>query len=454
MVWAPTRPSPMAAPMAPPASAMPPPMKAPPDFSPVMGSLPWARTDCTSDIDAPSELVRSRVGGAGRPPGAVGDGEDLVALLAHGGGEELHDGEQREEQRLDGADEEVEELPRGVREPEAPPRDERDHRDHDRAREDVAEQSQRERDRLGDLFDDVQRGERDIGLHEPLQRPCALLPEAPDPGGDEDEQRECVGHVHVGRRRPEDLGVTGGEQPDPVREQDEGEQRDGQRREELGRAAAHAALHLLDHVVGEGLVAQLHLVGDLGRHPRADEEPEADDEDRGEGRGPHRVAVERHAEELELADVLAGRDRAAAALGGEREETGRHLRSSLSAGTDPTIVLMTWNSASPRKVPRPVGKKKRARATATTVTMASRAPTPRTSAALLGRSAADARSTDRWTMSELAAPSASPKQPKAAMPPAPNTTPATSARTPMTSAMIRERRKASRVAPGTVSIGP
>src|ERR1700753_4166472 len=115
MVWAPTRPSPMAAPIAPPASAIPPPMKAPPDLSPVLVSPPWARTDCTSDM-----TLLARWSGEGwravRPRAAVGDGEGLVALLAHGRAEELHDGQQGEDQRLDGADEEVEELPRGVRE--------------------------------------------------------------------------------------------------------------------------------------------------------------------------------------------------------------------------------------------------------------------------------------------------------------------------------------------------
>ena len=78
----------------------------------------------------------------------------------------VHDGQKGENEGLDGADEElVERLPDGQADPREVGRDQGDDdRNHQNAREDVAEESEGKGDRLGDLFNDVDRGEGRIGL--------------------------------------------------------------------------------------------------------------------------------------------------------------------------------------------------------------------------------------------------------------------------------------------------
>lgn len=88
----------------------------------------------------------------------------MVILDLHGL-TEVQDGQDREDEGLDRPDEQVEGLPDRVGRPHDVRREQRDQRDQDAAGEDVAEKSQRQRDWLGQLLDDVdRRQERHVAL--------------------------------------------------------------------------------------------------------------------------------------------------------------------------------------------------------------------------------------------------------------------------------------------------
>src|SRR5690242_9666915 len=95
---------------------------------------------------------------------------------------EVQDRQQREDERLDRADEQVEALPDRVRQPQDVRREQRDQRDQDAAGEDVAKESERQRDRLGELLDEVDgRQERDVPLEQLHRVPDDAT--APNTGG-------------------------------------------------------------------------------------------------------------------------------------------------------------------------------------------------------------------------------------------------------------------------------
>src|ERR1700739_4309836 len=133
----PATPSPMPAPIAPPAMINPPPMSAP---AAIVASIHilldnWCWT-C-----------------------------GLVMLLKLHRLAEVKNRQQRKNERLDGPDEEVETLPDRVGQPHDPPGEQRDQRDQDRTGENVAEKSEGQRDRLGNLLDEVdRRQECDVAL--------------------------------------------------------------------------------------------------------------------------------------------------------------------------------------------------------------------------------------------------------------------------------------------------
>src|SRR3954452_11370608 len=131
MTAEPARPSPMAAPMAPPPRASPPPIMAKPSVTfPVMPSAAWARTLISLLV---SFVRKSWVGGRG---GLV---VSSLVLAAHRLGE-VNQGERGEDQLLDDAYEHVEQLPDRVRRPQDVRGQQRDDGHHDPAREDVAEE--------------------------------------------------------------------------------------------------------------------------------------------------------------------------------------------------------------------------------------------------------------------------------------------------------------------------
>src|SRR5690348_10440070 len=136
MTAEPARPSPIAAPMAPPPRASPPPTMASPSVMfPPSPSAAWARTLICLLVS----FVRTSWG-----RGVVRlEGGSLI-VAAHRLGE-VNQGEQGEDQRLDDADEHVEELPDRVGRPQDVGGHQRDDGHHDPAREDVAEQPQGER---------------------------------------------------------------------------------------------------------------------------------------------------------------------------------------------------------------------------------------------------------------------------------------------------------------------
>src|SRR5579863_8628461 len=166
MVWLPASPSPIAAPIAPPPRASPPPTRAP--------AMPIAPATVCPAIVYSSWLVLLR---------------SLkycvllffllqfvllfVLLLVARRHVEVDDREQHEDVRLDQANREVERLPDHL---EGADRlgGERRHDDDDQtAGEEVAEESKRQRDRLGDLFDEVDR-------RQPTGRLGEVLDVAPD----------------------------------------------------------------------------------------------------------------------------------------------------------------------------------------------------------------------------------------------------------------------------------
>src|ERR1700722_758182 len=152
MVCEPARPSPTAAPMAPPPSARPPPIKAPATrTAPSMSFVAMFPLLCRDSF--------SKCWSVRRSPGSS------VLVLAHAH-TEVHDRQEGEDEGLNGADEQlVERLPYGQADPREVGRNEgHDDRNHQDTREDVAEESEGQRDRLRDLLNDVDRGEGGVGL--------------------------------------------------------------------------------------------------------------------------------------------------------------------------------------------------------------------------------------------------------------------------------------------------
>src|ERR1019366_8618810 len=229
----------------------------------------------------------------------------LVYLDVAGGHAEVHNGEQHEDVRLDGADEQViEGLPYDLGERDRGERQQRgDHRDHDDPREQVAEKSKGQCDGLGDLFNHVDQQKTDHGFLVVAE----VTTETTSPEGfivhpDDHQRRHSQGQVHVTGRRGQN--VTGGtrvhrrrQEANPVTDQDEEEQGDTQRHELLAPLAHHrdgeARDHLLDHLP-EDLQLAGNTVGHLGGHTKQQEQ-----EDRHCHQGAQDdVAVQAQAEEV------------------------------------------------------------------------------------------------------------------------------------------------------------
>src|SRR6202789_3171753 len=152
MVWLPARPSPIAAPMAPPPSARPPRTSAP--------AMPIAPATVCPAIVYSSWLVLLR--------SLEYCGLLLVLLLLvlffvlflvtrrH---VEVDDRQQHEDVRLDQPDEEVEGLPEDLERSNRLGGQRRDDDDHQTTREEVPEETQGQRDGLRGLFDEVHRRE-------------------------------------------------------------------------------------------------------------------------------------------------------------------------------------------------------------------------------------------------------------------------------------------------------
>src|SRR3954465_6467248 len=156
----PAMPSPIPAPIAPPPRASPPPMRP-----------PAVATACVMSFAAMFvSLLRGR---------EVGQVSRKLVLL--GGGEaEVEDGQERVDECLDRRDQSgVEQPPQEVAEAverEQVERQKCDDREHDRAGEDVAEESERQRERVDELLEDDD-GSPDGGLdREPVADVAKALP--------------------------------------------------------------------------------------------------------------------------------------------------------------------------------------------------------------------------------------------------------------------------------------
>src|SRR5579871_1630286 len=344
MVCEPARPSPTAAPMAPPPSARPPPT-----------SAPAVRIAVSVELDIGVSLCWSVFFGRRHA--------------------DVHDREQREDQCLDRADEEgVERLPHEAPEPggdrahDGVAHDDRDHDDHERAGEQVPEESERERDRLGDLLDDVDRRHERQRLRE--------VPEvASEPSGPERqvlaEQEHGHGHrrrqVDVRRRRREQLlarpDLQGGrDELEPVAHEDEEEQHEAEGDPTLP-LWAHDRAGELAHLVDHGLERELELAGRPGRRLRGHPQPEAAHDGGGHERRDDHRRVEGEPEQVERRLVA------------DRDLTPGVLHGAPSWATSARATLETkasWNSTRPTTTPMPSGATTRTSPIATTVSTARR----------------------------------------------------------------------------------
>src|ERR1700691_3413715 len=152
MVWLPARPSPIAAPMAPPPRASPPPTSAP--------AMPIApATVCPAIVYSSWLVLLRRLEYCGVLDLLLFLVLLFVLFLVAGGHVEVDDREQHEDVRLDQPDGEIEGLPDDLEGSEGLGSEGGDHDDDQATREEVAEESKRQRDRLRDLFDEVDRGQ-------------------------------------------------------------------------------------------------------------------------------------------------------------------------------------------------------------------------------------------------------------------------------------------------------
>src|SRR4051794_24079297 len=223
MYWLPARPSPIAAPIAPPPSARPPPTIAP-------ARATACCMFCTAMCLSPSRWRATS-----------------VALLVYGKAE-IDDREQGKDQRLDAADEHVEKFPDRVRQPKHVRREQPDQRDHQATGEQVAEQSKRERKRLRDLFDGTERDEPTGRARKPPHVTAgALFANAGQVRPAHNQYCHRGGQVDVGGRRRHVLLRRN--DFEPVRDEDEREQRDREWDHERRGLDAHGRLDLVPDVV-------------------------------------------------------------------------------------------------------------------------------------------------------------------------------------------------------------
>src|ERR1017187_1706856 len=277
----------------------------------------------------------------------------LLGTHAHA---EVHDGEQAEDEGLNGADKElVEGLPDGQADPRQVRRDQGDdHRDHQHAGEDVAEKSEGHGDGLGDLFNDVDRRQRGIGLTVVLD----IALEAPGLDGvdvhqDEDDQGQGQREVDVARRRSQEARIATGDEGQPVADEDEEE--DGYAQTDEGPSLGpDGRVGQVGHLLGECLPEELqlagHTVGDLAHH----EEGEGQHDGGGDQRGPDHVEINGQAGDLDHAvvgtdgDVAAGQDHL---LGGDQVHFSPD-----DMTTRPTLTTKRiWKMTSPITLPIPSG---------------------------------------------------------------------------------------------------
>src|ERR1700689_4871112 len=192
MVWLPARPSPIAAPIAPPPRASPPPTRAP--------AMPIAPATVCPAIVYSSWLVLLRSLEYRGLLLFLLLVLFLVLFLVARGHVEVDDREQHEDVRLDQADGEIEGLPDDLEGAEGLGGEGGHDDDDESSGEEVAEESKCQRDGLGDLFDEVDR-------RQPSGRLGVVLEVAADSSRaqrldvhpHDDEQREREGQVHVAR---------------------------------------------------------------------------------------------------------------------------------------------------------------------------------------------------------------------------------------------------------------
>src|SRR5665213_3654926 len=150
MVWLPARPSPIAAPIAPPPMAMPPPTSAP--------AMPIAPATVCAAIVYSSWLVLLRnLEYCGLLLFLLFLVLLFVPFLVARRHVEVNNGEQHEDVRLDQANSEVEWLPDDLEWSDGLGHQGRHDDDHQTAGKEVAEETQCQRDGLGGLFDEVHR---------------------------------------------------------------------------------------------------------------------------------------------------------------------------------------------------------------------------------------------------------------------------------------------------------
>src|SRR6185437_12829760 len=320
MVWLPARPSPMAAPTAPPPSARPPPIMAP---------ASWMAWDWVSAIVV--YLLWFPLADQLATVMSVHTGRLTSMNIGHGR-VEVEDGEQGEDERLDGPDDEdVEELPDDAQDQvddvadgegaQLPGAEGGDQREHEGAGEQVAEEPERQGDGLGDLLDQVDeqvgRQEEDRErLGEVVLDVAVEAPGADRRDVDEHDDEEGHGQRQVDVGGGDDQEFVPGPHPEDlegVADQDEHEQGDGQRDD--GEApGADGALDLLGDGLDARLVDDLQAAGDAAGGLPPDGEAEGEHDQHGHAGGPDDVPVDGEAEQLAL-DVVPDGDVGQQAVG-------------------------------------------------------------------------------------------------------------------------------------------
>src|SRR6266545_1988921 len=439
IVALPARPSPTAAPMAPPPRARPPPTNAP---------ASWIACSVVA-ISLLLFLSRSTAGWKEARRSRSGVSSSVPSLFLGRRRPEVQDRQQGEDERLDEPDEQVEQLPRDVRAPQDVRREERDQRDHDHAGEDVAEQPQGQGDRLGDLLDQVDREQPPVRLRQvAVVAPEALLADAGHVHADDHQQRKRVRQVDVrGGWRQVLRGVPAGDQRQPVGRQDEAEQGHRQRHHERRGAQPHGGLDLALHRLDDRLEEELRAARHARRQPPAHVQAEADHQQAGHRGRIEGVQVEEVAADL-AGDVLADLDL------GNRLWLTHEDRNSLSSGTDAPPIMISWKMARPAMTPSPSGRTANAHPPATAVTTASRPSTDMVNRRfLLAASLVAYRTTERCTSTVFSAPRASPSSAKSPIATCPVRASTTRLMPPRQAAMTIDLRRVLAALVGTVSTG-
>src|SRR5271154_7568813 len=275
----------MAAPMAPPPRAKPPPTRAP-ALRIESATLPVSVAIIYSSWDYSMQCLGLR-------------SVLLIVVMTHGEAKVEH-GEQHKDEGLDSSEKSgVKELPHDLERRSDVDGKQRQHHDHHQAAgEDVAEKSKGHGDRLGDLFNDVDGRQREKRLGVVLEvslEAARLKGLHVHPDNDEGHHGERQIHV-AGGRREDSAGDSRAkrrrQEVQPVADENKEKEGHAEWNESVPLGPNRGVGQLTD-LFDEDLPNQLefarHAIGGFGAHAESEEEKDG----RGQQRGQHDVVVDR-----------------------------------------------------------------------------------------------------------------------------------------------------------------